>query len=268
MSSIYLLRVGAPFIVGLLQIGLAVAIWRRKGGRDASNRLFALAILSIAVWAFAIALWDASPLIGFVDFSSTLAYFSASFIPYFFLLFTLNFPAERLRIPKKELFILTIPLIITLLFVLTPYQVIREGGGNVYVDPVLVPAGGDSTYGLFIVGYFLFAFSQLFRKYRSVKGVFRTQAKHILWGMAFPTCVGITADLFFPVFVSSNYFWVGIIATLWLFITVTHSMRTQRLFDLKILEYQGKLLALVKPEEAKHFHLRNRPLPSVAGEVT
>ena len=247
--SYLLLRVGAPFVVGLLQIGLAIAIYRKKGGQGKSNLFFSLTVLSVAFWAIGTAMWQAFPFIDRIYISTTLTYFAASCIPYFFLLFTLNFPAERLRISRKELFLITIPVIIALLFIL-PDQVI--GGANrVYESDTLIPAKGYGVYSLLISGYFVFAFINLYKKFCTTKGLLLTQVKRIFWATFLPTCIGITMNLLLPISLSAQYMWVGPVSTLILFFVIYNSMRRNMLFKLLIIQHEGKFFALMKQEEAK-----------------
>ncbi|TSC77602.1 MAG: hypothetical protein G01um101433_519 [Parcubacteria group bacterium Gr01-1014_33] len=251
MSPLYLFsHIAAPFIVGLLQIGLAVAIWRKKEGKDASNRLFALVVLSVAGWAIGTTFWHAYFFVGNLRFATTLTYFAAGCIPYFFLLFTLNFPSERLRVSWKDIFLITIPLAIGLSFVLLD-SVIRGSQEVVQKDIALIPAKGYLTYSILIVGYFSLAFRTLLKKFRTTKGLLYTQVQHIFLATFLPTCIGVMTNLILPVSLSGQYMWLGPVATLLLFILIVRSMRKQRLFDLKIIQHGNRFLALVPQDEAE-----------------
>ncbi|TSC77603.1 MAG: hypothetical protein G01um101433_520 [Parcubacteria group bacterium Gr01-1014_33] len=252
MSPLYLFsQIAAPFIVGLLQIGLAIAIWRKKGRQDASNILFALTVLSISFWCFAVALFNYAPLFGYIEIFSTLSYIAASFIPYFFLLFTFNFPSEKLRISRKELLLLTIPFVITLLLSFFPYKIVREVRQFSPENSIVIPGSGQVTYSLFLIGYFLYAFFNLFRKYHTTKGVLKTQVVHIALATLVPTFIGITTDFFFVIFIAVQYNWIGPVSTIFLFLLILYSMRKWRLFNLLIIQHGNRFLALVPSKEAK-----------------
>src|SRR3989338_8519914 len=96
----YWINIGA-FIMGGLNIGLAVLVWLRNPSHRI-NQTFALAALSVGLWAGAEAFFRGAGTASSALFWAKLENVFGSLIALFFFLFTHYFPYERRKLRSFE----------------------------------------------------------------------------------------------------------------------------------------------------------------------
>lgn len=243
----YLIQIGGPMATGVVNFVLGLAVFRKKEWKDHSNLLFGLVFISVFLWNITLALFQFIPSGSLSYFMGLILYSSVCFIPYFFLLFVLTFPSEKINIQKKELILLTIPLGITIILTLAGFVLrdVEQTGSY----KTITFGGGYFTFGLYLISYFIFAFINLTRKYLKSYGLIRTHTKFLLISIAASAIIGLTTNLILPIFGYFQFMWVGTLATVIMVLGVIWTMRRYRLFNVKVILRESQYLALVKNED-------------------
>lgn len=212
-------------VVANLILGLIIF---SRGYKIISNVIFGIISLISSVWGVAI--------IGFYSQYSTnynwihITHVSALLIPFFFIIFSLNFPQENNSIKIPILFT-SIPCLILIPIILFTDKIIGSTTGLTYEIN-----NGYFVYCFIVMSYFIISFLFLYSKYRLTNDrEVREQIKYVLIGTILSSSLAIFPDLIFPLFGIYEYTWLGPIFTLMMVISLFIAMLKYKLFNIKIL---------------------------------
>lgn len=201
-------NIGLILVAGF-DLGLSLLIWL-KNPKNKINISLAVAIVFLAVWTLGSGLmreaqdtWSAMFWGKFLNVGGI-----TLIIPFFF--FTLYFPYQSyvLSVRAKALIFLSMVSVLVILFYPNWY-LLDEG---ITLSPHSNNYHFNHGYKIFVV-YFLFyiiwAYVNLYKKYRTSQGYVRFQLKYILAGTGIISFFGTIFGTIAPLFTEGKYFWIG-----------------------------------------------------------
>ncbi|MCK4351836.1 hypothetical protein KAW65_00320 [candidate division WOR-3 bacterium] len=207
-------------------LGLAVIVLLRAKGNIA-NWTFTIFILGVAGWNLSIALFQLTSNVWWGKLPFT---FSCIIIASFWL-FSKCFPKARIK--KNEL-VVVLPwlafLIISLFFTNFLYTRFSIDGYITGELGILYP-----IFGLFFIAYFVWAFVNLFLKFRKSKGLARLQIGYVLWGSLLFGIGGVTTNLILPSFGIYNFNTLGPAFAVILVVFTSYAILKHRLFHIRVI---------------------------------
>jgi signal transduction histidine kinase len=168
-----------PSVLGNLFLGLLVYI---KSPKSWTNRLFSALAISIVLLLianyFSIALKDPALILNAIR----LTMFSASLLCYFYLLFVLTFPNQKIPLKSLHIFILTSLTIVTMITDISPFLFTKLEIRESNVQPI--PGPGIPLFVIVSIGSIIFSVFTLYRKKLKSIGAEKLQVNLILLGTA------------------------------------------------------------------------------------
>jgi signal transduction histidine kinase len=179
--------------------------------KSKANLTFGVVIITILAWHLSMLVYRSTTTPSSALAWSKILYFSASFIPSNFLLFTLLFPEGRL---KPYQFALTAFANLQIIFItLLPGLLIQN---------VILPLNGEKIiiwgplYPFYVLYQNIFFFSvlyTLYRKNKQLSGIPKQQIRLILFGSSFSIAAAFVSNLFLPTFGIFTLNWLGQVST-------------------------------------------------------
>jgi len=208
----------ALLTIGIVEIVLALFILLKNPKKEI-NISYSLFMAFVALWAFCIAIFRTVDNLDTAYLWSQIDYVAASLIASSFLFFAWVFPYRTKQLKFINYLIVIAPTVIIaiILFttdILTKELIVRDWGRDVIL--------GDfySIYSMYFIGYWIWGLINLFNKFKQSDGIHRWQLKWLLWGISFSSALGVTFNLFLPLF--GNYqlvMWGPELSVVWLIFT-------------------------------------------------
>lgn len=232
-------------IIGLITLGinLVIILIVFVGGRNIkANRIFSLFVLSVAFWNLCNFLGNSIQDHALSLFWMRMALVGPIFIPYLFILFSLNFPMKR-KIGKYSLYLLAIPSIVLLIFSPTSLNVedvnVSPGGANFRPGFLYIPF---IIYFIFYMGLGLY---YLYKSYKEVSGPKRTQILYVFWGALIAAGAGITTNAIIPLAGLSRFDPLGPPLSLLFTVSVVYAILRYRLLNVRVILKKGLVYILL-----------------------
>lgn len=221
-------------IVAFINLFLGVLIYLKER-KNQSNIFFALVGVCVFLWALSRAFFEIFKIGDFIYFWAGLLYVSAAFIPLFFIFFTYVFPTGKIPFSKEQILGIIFPTFASVAFVLMPGMVIS----NISLAPdgykIIIFGVGYFYYFLYIVGYFLWGFANLIKKYRKSEGVEKIQLKYVFWGTFTASFFGVFTNLILPIFSYFKFFWLGPVMTVIMVVFIAYAIVKHKLLNIKVI---------------------------------
>ncbi len=224
----------ALLLVGIINLILGALIYLKEK-ENKSNVLFAFITFSVSGWVLTRGLFEIVPINGFSHIVLHLLYISASLIPLFFVLFTYTFPFEKIPFSKKQILFIAIPNLIIIWFVLIPGFVLEEVNQYSSSYKSISFGFGYVFYSIYILGYFLWGFINLIKKYLKSAGILKIQLIYIFCGTFMATLLGVITNLILPFFGSFRFFWLGPVLTIVMVLFIAYAIVKHHLLNIKII---------------------------------
>jgi len=197
------------------------------------NVTFSLIILCICVWSFSILMYSLSKdtIMAFkwVKLSNGIS----SLIPSIFLLFSWFFPKKDVKLDLRKCIVIFLPPLI--LIILGQFNLIASDVGY-EGNEMQIRAGKLYTIfiGFFLL-YFIFAFSNLIRKYKRIKGLGRLQIRYLFLGTFLSAIIAVLSNLVLPLLGESGFTNIGPFSTIILIGFTAYAIVKHRLMDIRVV---------------------------------
>lgn len=222
-------------VVGAVNLiyGLIVYLRNRK---SRINFWFFGVVLAVTFWIFSMIFYRGSQGAEIVVLWARVLYFSATFIPFFFLYFTFLFPEEESYLKNWQRYLLPIPSLSIAILALLP---------NVLIKGVDVSQGAEKEimfnqnlhllYGIYITGFFGWSYINLFRKYLASIDIVRTQLMYVIVGTFLSTTIGVSSNLIMPLLGNFNLNWLGQATVVFMIVAISYAILKHRLFNIRVI---------------------------------
>jgi signal transduction histidine kinase len=205
-----------------------------RNSRDLTNVFFGAFILTAALWSLGLSQFIFTNKTGAAIAWAEEYYLAAACIPVLFLAFAISFTGNIKRLKTWQFLLIAAMLGGALLLVLTPNMLIEGIQRHDWGKEVILNKKGYLIYTLYFVLIVAAGFIVLLRALKSSRGIFRTYLKFLTIGLAIAYALGMTFNLFFPVWGNYEYIWVGPLFTLVYISTVSYAIVRHRLFDIRL----------------------------------
>lgn len=195
------------FLVTALNFSLALVIYL-KNPKSSINISFGSVILCAGVWSLGIALFRYADDISAALFWVRIYYIAASFIAFFFLMFSIVFPYKSLVLTKVKTILLLCPLAIIITIIFLPDIMIGKIAINPPVNEVTLQSS-YAVYTMYFLTYMAIGFFYLISKYASSQGIHKIQLQYALKATAAATFFGTTFNLILPMLGNYKLIWLG-----------------------------------------------------------
>lgn len=234
MESLSVAVLGLAFCaVANLSIGIYVF---SRNPRSSTHRAFFLYATFIAVWAFALALFEGwrPP----VPWHIRLAFAACSLVPIAMLKFAERFPNSTHKTSPINRWLLT-PLGLGFSVLSWSAWIVRDVG----FDAGEIRASYGPLHGAFavyVLGCFGYGFYVLQSTYRQATGLLRLQTRYLLIAMAAPTALAIVTNLLVPLTLgTSRHSKFGPLFSLIMLGLIGHAIIRHRFMDIRVVVKQG-----------------------------
>src|SRR5438128_8804658 len=230
------------YLVSALVMGLALLVWRARPA-SATNRLFGVFTLVIAVWVLGIATMQSAVNL---DFAARLAFAAASLIPPTFLAFVQYYPTASKWPGNKIVLFMNLGCGVVIASIALVTRV-------VVADVTMTASMGVARetgplYGLYAIYFlttWLVSIGVVIAKWTRVRGFSRGQLHYLALGVILSTAGGITTNLILPLVTRSSAFaWIGPYFALILIALVAHAIIRHRLMDVRLVIHRGLTFTL------------------------
>lgn len=169
-------------------------------------------------------------------FWSQMLYVAASLIPISFLHFMARFPDGKLVLSWRLKLLIATPPFIIILSAIIPNALIETvrlvpNAENIIVFRLPL----HILYGVYIVGYFLWAYGILLKKLVVAEDIQRVQLIYILVGTFVATAIGVFTNLLLPLFGVYTLNWAGQVGVVVMITAITYAMLRHHLFNIKVV---------------------------------
>lgn len=217
-----------PIILGITVLNLLVLLKNRK---NQTNLLFLALGTSTALFIVSLFVADVSNQESIALFFARLATVFSSFIAYFFLLFSPNFPSYR-GLKKLHPWLLVLPAILFSLFAFSDLMIkditIQSWGAELTSTGVLYP-----IQGIYILIYFSLGIALLLRRKRYSSALEKTQINFVLFGTTFALAVNLLANNILPTTGINNLAILGNISFVVFIGSIAYAIIRHKLFDIR-----------------------------------
>lgn len=222
----------ALIVVGAFNLILGAIIFI-NGKRKRSNVIYSAICVALIGWISAMVLYRSSPQETAL-FYCTLLYIFPTLIPSIFLYFTYIFPFSKDRNIWKTLLIFGVNLAV-ILMVVWPGLIIKEANVRPGLEKEIIFSSYYWIYFLYISGFFSYAFTRLFKRYRESSGVERSQVLYLLIGDFLAANLAFVTNLIMPWLGFFFLNWLGQIFTIIMVGFATYAIVKYRLMDIRIV---------------------------------
>lgn len=244
-----MLHFSVPLLINLLS---AIAILTmgffvmHRNRKDVTSQLFGTMTIFITMWIFTSTLSDAVDSLRLAHLLGNSAIVGPFIVLALMYVFARAFPYERAPMRPRETVILFLPILLSLPFVWTRYNIVEvtkeEWGTN------FVPGPLYTVLLLYIVAVFAFAARELYLKWRQAKEA-ETRAQILFLFLGFGTMFlfGMIANLILPLLGDARASTIGPASTIFFVIFTAYAIVKHHLLDVKVVaaEFFGAVLALI-----------------------
>ena len=207
-----------------------------RGEKTSINKVFALFVLSAALWTAAISGFLLTSNIQNALWFANSYYVFALLIPSFFVLFAHYFSHENRSGRNLAIYILTPVILLSLTFFLKHTLILSDlslvGGEKI----VTVNKSFYIIYAIWFILLVVIGYYKLFQSYfENVSELKRRQLGVILWGTIPPFLLGMLFNLILPWFGYYNYIWLGPIFTVVMVSAISYAIAKHHLFNLRVI---------------------------------
>ena len=228
------------YLVACLVLGLALLVWWARPD-SATNRLFGVFTLVIAVWAFGIAFMQSGTNLGF---AARLTFAAASLIPPTFLAFVSYYPKPSTW-PGKIVLYLNLGIGLILVTVSLATRLIVSDVKMTAAGPARETGPLYAVFATYFLATWLTALVVFTTKWTRARGLSRVQLHYLALGVMISTASGMTTNLILPLLTgNSSYGWIGPHFALVLVAMVAHAIIRHRLMDVRLVIHRGLTFAL------------------------
>lgn len=226
--------------ISIIGYSLAVLI-QKKGIATESTKIFVIFTYFLITW-IVVTLFEDPNIFRekTIWFLVQVDYIIASSLPYFFFLFCLSFPRRITKHSSSKKILLLLPtLFFTFLVPVGP--VVKDVA--ISNQTVNILAGKFYfLYAAYIFIYFSAAFSSLILKYRSSKGLQRTQISYLLLGLSLSAIVIVATNLFVPYIPHvAQFSKLGLYSVFFFLGFTTYTILRYRLMDIRVVIRRGAI---------------------------
>jgi len=222
-------------IVGTITLSFGFVVFLTETV-DRKNKSFFYFILSVFSWDLTMFMYRGVDSIEAAVFWARLLYLSASTIALTFLILSYILTNENYKFSnfKKILFFLPYLLIVTA--TLLPNGLILDvnfidGKENIIIFDFILHV----LYSAHFTFFATWAFINFFRKFLKTKGVEHTQLRYVIIGNLITATLGVSFNLFLPLYGIFTFNWAGQITILALVSAIFYAMMKHGLFNSKII---------------------------------
>lgn len=212
---------------------------------DKINILFFILTITISMWGIAMIGYRGSIDHSTVLFMSRLLYFFAIMIPTTFIYFVIIFTDSNAKINTYKKYLLPLPLIILCALSLYPggfiYDVILYKGKETFI---VFNKFTHILFGFYVVGYFSWAYSILYKKYIQANKTLKTQLLYIFIGTFGSTMITLITNLGLLYFGYFALNWVGQVGIIFMITLIFYAILKYHLFNIKVIAIQLITFAL------------------------
>lgn len=219
-------------LAGFVNLALGILVYGR-GRKNTINSCYSLVALSVASWCFILIPFRSSPDTEIALFWCKILYIFPIFIVTSFLFFNFTFLSQK---PFRFThFLALIPTLAMLTAVLWP---------GIVIEKVDFPSSGEKQiafgpaypiYFVFIVGYFVWSFALLSKRYLTASGINRMQIRYVFFGTLISANLGMVTNLILPTFGIFSLNWLGQIFTIIMSSFIAYAIVRYRLMDIKLI---------------------------------
>lgn len=230
------------FCCALLFLFFGLLIYLKSKNKVVS-KVFNLFVLSFAVWSFGLAMFFHCDLKAALFWAKFL-YFSASFIPPSFVLFSFIFPRMESASLKKINFLLFAPNILFFyLYFFTPLiikDVFVEGGVRGFIYGNLRYIWDFQFNALLIYG-----FVRYIKMFRNSNGITREQLRYLIIGDMYIYIFAGLPNVLLPLFSVFSFIWLGPIISIFWILLISYTIVKYNLLDIKIIISRATTFVIV-----------------------
>ena len=201
----YWINIG-EFIIGGLNIGLAVLVWLRNPSHRI-NQTFALAALSVGLWAGGEAFFREAGTSSSALFWAKLENVFGSLIALFFFFFTHYFPYERRKLRRVEIIFAAASWALLAYVILFSNWFITGITLNPPKNNFSSHLYGRAYLGLFFCFYIITAYISLLKKYFYSDGILKRNIRTIILGTGMLGSLGTFFGIIIPLVTGSDNDW-------------------------------------------------------------
>ena len=236
------INISLLFVTGInLLYGLTVFITNPK---DKAVRLFSGVVLGVMLWTLSMLFFRGFSEASIAVLAARFLYFSAAIIPFVFLYFTFIFPDKNRIEGWWKFYVLPVPFLMISLISLAPDILIKGVGVGSDQPVIFFDQKLHFFYGMYIIGYFSWAYVNLFIKFFKLEGLQKTQIIYVIAGTLSATTVGVTTNLLLPFFGVFTYNWMGQIAVAAMVILISYAILKHHLFNVKTIATELLIFSL------------------------
>lgn len=199
-----LINAGLILVAGL-NLGMALLIWMRNP-KNKINIYFALAVLMIGLWSFGESMTRMAntEVLGVFwgRFENIFGFLSS----FFFLFFAVHYPYELFKLTKIHKFIILLIAASTIIITMTPLYIY----GAIVQPPAtdfLSYNFGNQYYAITFIGFVLYSYYLLIRKYRSSQGIIKRNLMNIIVATGIIASFGVFFGVVVTMFTAKNNEW-------------------------------------------------------------
>src|SRR5262245_2094536 len=228
------------YLTSCLLLGLAILVWRARPA-SATNRLFSVFTLLIAIWTFSIASMLSG---GNLFFASRLSFAAASLIPATFLAFVYYYPTPS-KWPGRTGLVLTFATALILVVVSLTTRLVVSGARMTSAGLTRETGPFYPVFAAYFLLTWLFALVVILAKWRRARGRARVQLHYLVLGAVTSSAGAITTNLLVPLATGRTmYVSIGPYFALVLVAMVAHAIIRHRLMDVRLVIHRGLTFAV------------------------
>ena len=214
------------FLSFVVNIGLSLLVWFR--GRSHTAKLFSLFAGCVGLWCFT-TFWfwvSNSPL-----FWGRMMFIGPIIMGPIFLEFSHVFPNKSKDLKLSRLLLVVVPAVPLLLFLASDF-IVKE---IIFPSREVIYGLGNSIFGIYFTGCFIFGFVQLLLNWRKSSGKSRNQFRYVFVGIFLSTVLGTTTNLILPLLGTSLFNRIGPSGTVFFVAMVSYAILKHNLLDIEVI---------------------------------
>ncbi len=207
-----------------------------RNRKDKINLSFFILTITISMWGFTMFGYRGFLANGQVLLMARLLYFAAIGIPTAFIYFCLIFPDPNTKLSIYTKYLTMIPLLVLCTMALVPNWFIAD----VIIYPnketfIVFNQLSHILFGIYVVCYFSWAYTIIFKKYKKSTGILKIQLAYIFIGTFSSTAITLITNLALLYFGNFDFNWVGQIGVIVMMTLIFYSIMKYRLFNIKVI---------------------------------
>jgi signal transduction histidine kinase len=230
----------------LVSVFLLILTFSSFLNRKSRGQLFfAFAMLFCSIWAISSLINHVSPDIQVITFFTRLSFSMGLVSLLFLVLFSALFPAEKFIKPRR-LLLYTIPIFIGLVVTqFTPLVIVRAIPRIGSINESAEFGSWFIWYAVMTIIYLSLFINNFLTSYQKTKGIYRFQAKFILFGTSVSIALGILIGVIFPLFEIRDVGYMAPFSTVIALICIYYAIFRHYFIDLRLfLTHAGEFITL------------------------